>query len=78
MSMTMLLTIGLSMAVFALYFLAMSVRLIFLKKGEFRGTCATQNPLLKSEMGDCDICGGKPELCETNNTNQSAALPKVG
>ena len=28
------------------FFFALSIRMIFLKNGEFRGTCASQNPLL--------------------------------
>ena len=28
---------------------------------EFRGTCASNNPMLKSKVGDCTVCGKKPE-----------------
>ena len=28
---------------------------------EFRGSCASNNPMLKSEIGDCTVCGKKPE-----------------
>jgi len=31
-------------------------------KGEdFRGTCATNNPMLKDQIGDCTVCGKSPE-----------------
>ncbi len=28
---------------------------------EFRGTCATNNPMLKNKIGECEVCGKKPE-----------------
>lgn len=28
---------------------------------EFRGTCATNNPMLKNKVGDCTVCGKTPE-----------------
>ena len=48
-----LLTIG----VLALFFVLMSVRLIFLKNGEFKGTCASQSPFLNKEGETCGYCG---------------------
>lgn len=47
----------LSLAVFALFFILMSVRLIFVKGGEFRGTCATQSPYLAKQGITCGYCG---------------------
>jgi hypothetical protein len=47
----------LSIGVFAFFFMLMSVRLIFLKKGEFRGTCASQSPWLKKDGVACGYCG---------------------
>lgn len=41
----------------ALFFILMSVRLIFLKDGEFKGTCASQNPYLNKEGATCGYCG---------------------
>ena len=41
----------------ALFFGLMSVRLIFLKDGEFKGTCASQNPYLNKEGATCGFCG---------------------
>ena len=47
-------TVYLTLAFVALFFILMSVRLIFLKNGQFKGTCASQNPYqtipLKSNM----------------------------
>lgn len=50
----------------ALFFALMSVRLLFLKKGEFKGTCASQSPFLNQEGGTCGYCGkdmGAGEAC---------------
>ena len=40
-----------------LFFVLMSVRLILLKDGEFKGTCASQNPFLNKEGEACGYCG---------------------
>ncbi|MEK6780208.1 MAG: hypothetical protein AABY93_00780 [Bacteroidota bacterium] len=56
----------LSLGVFALFFALMSVRLFFVKEGEFRGTCATQSPFLAKEGITCGYCGkvvGAGEAC---------------
>ncbi len=48
-------------------FLLFSVRLLFVKNGEFRGTCANNNPLLQKEGAVCGVCGRKAgEVCENN------------
>ncbi len=42
-----------------------AVRLIFLKGGEFRGTCSSNNPMLTNSIGECTVCGRKPgEDCQ--------------
>jgi len=41
----------------AFFFFALSLRIIFLKDGEFKGTCASQNPLLNPEGEQCGYCG---------------------
>ncbi len=46
--------------VFGLSFLLINIRLIVVGK-EFRGTCATNNPMLKNQIGECSVCGKKPE-----------------
>jgi hypothetical protein len=41
-----------------------SVRLIFKKNGEFKGTCANNNPMLQKEGVACGVCGRKTgEAC---------------
>ena len=52
-----MITVFLSIGFIALFFLGLSVRLIFLNKGEFKGTCASQNPYLNREGIACGVCG---------------------
>lgn len=41
----------------ALFFILMSVRLLLVKNGQFKGTCASQNPYLNKEGSTCGYCG---------------------
>lgn len=50
-------TLYLTLGFLALFFILMSVRLIFPKNGQFKGTCASQNPYLNKEGGTCSYCG---------------------
>jgi hypothetical protein len=71
-----LVTIG----IFALFFILMSVRLLFLKDGEFRGTCATQNPLLAKEGISCGYCGktvGAGDACGDPEKAAEHTMPEV-
>jgi hypothetical protein len=55
-----LLTFGLAFVVLFIAILAMNIKYIF--KGEpFRGSCAQNNPMLKNQIGNCQVCGRKPE-----------------
>jgi hypothetical protein len=45
-------------------FVLINIRHIFTGQ-EFRGTCATNNPMIKNNVGDCSVCGSKPgEACQ--------------
>lgn len=46
--------------IIALFFVLMSTRILLKKDGEFRGSCASNNPMLKNELGECTVCGQKP------------------
>ena len=46
--------------VFGLSFMMINIRQLVTGK-EFRGTCATNNPMLKDNLGECTVCGKKPE-----------------
>ena len=50
-------TVLLAIGFIALFFVLMSVRLIFLRNGEFKGTCASQSPFLNKEETTCGYCG---------------------
>lgn len=52
-------TILLAIGFIAAFFILMSVRLIFLKDGKFKGTCASQSPFLNKEGTTCGYCGKK-------------------
>ncbi len=54
---TVLLTVGLLGLAFAL----IATRILLVKDGEFRGTCSSNNPYLKNELGECTVCGKKAE-----------------
>ncbi len=70
--MTTLFTIGF----IAIFFVLMSVRLLLKKEGEFKGTCASQNPLLVKEGITCSgACGGQGE-CENKVSEVDKVLAK--
>lgn len=60
-------TVLLGIGIVGLFFLLMSVRLIFIKGGEFRGTCASQSPFLNKEGITCNVCGKEVGTCDTAN-----------
>ncbi len=63
----------------ALFFALMSVRLIFLKNGEFKGTCASQNPYLNKEGTTCGYCGktvGQGDACGNPDSEVNKVIDK--
>lgn len=54
---TILIIIGLT---FGLSFILINIRHI-ITGNEFRGTCASNNPMIKNNLGECTVCGKKPE-----------------
>ena len=49
---------------FGLSFLLINIRGV-IKGEEFRGTCATNNPMIKNKFGDCTVCGKTAdEVCK--------------
>ncbi len=56
----LIITIILVLAAFAM----LSIRLLLMKGGQFRGTCAGNSPFLKNEGIACGVCGRMPgETC---------------
>jgi hypothetical protein len=71
-------TVLLGIGFVALFFILMSVRLIFLKDGQFKGTCASQNPFLNKEGESCGFCGRKPgEACGNPDGEPQNEVEKV-
>ena len=60
----MLTTFILTVVLIGSFFLLMSIRLILIKNGEFKGTCASQNPEIMKEGGVCSYCGKEPQQCK--------------
>ncbi len=74
-------TVLLGIGFIALFFILMSVRLIFLKNGEFKGTCASQSPFLNKEGVTCGYCGKNlqaGDACgDSNSGNPESEVNKV-
>lgn len=66
--MDFLIILGLIFGVFAISFALINIRQIVTGK-EFRGTCATNNPMLKNQIGECEVCG--------KNTDEDCKMPEV-
>jgi hypothetical protein len=66
----MLVTIILAAIIMALVFAMIAIRIILIKNGEFRGTCSTNNPLLKAKGVECEICHGDDDKCASYNENK--------
>jgi len=61
-------TAVLSIIVMGLVFAGIGIRMLLVKGGEFRGTCAQNNPYLTKEIGNCSVCGKTPdEVCKGEN-----------
>lgn len=67
-------TILVGIGLIGLFFALMSVRLIFLKNGEFKGTCASQSPFLQQEGVVCSVCGKAPSDCENQDINEKETV----
>lgn len=66
--MEFLIMFGIIFGIFGLSFIMINIRQI-MTGNEFRGTCATNNPMLKKEIGDCTVCGKK--------AGEACAMPEV-
>ncbi len=55
--------------VFIVSFVLINIRYI-VTGNEFRGTCASNNPMIKNNLGECNVCGKTPE--------EECQMPEVG
>lgn len=63
-------TVLASVLIISIAFALIATRILLVKGGEFRGTCASNNPLLKNELGECTVCGRKEgEVCKNNEND---------
>ncbi len=46
--------------VFGISFIMINLRQVVTGQ-DFRGTCATNNPMVKDKFGTCTVCGKSPE-----------------
>ena len=46
--------------IFLISFLLMNLRHWFTGQ-EFRGSCASNNSMIKNQMGECTVCGKRPD-----------------
>lgn len=46
--------------VFGVSFVLINLRQVVTGQ-EFRGTCASNNPMLKNKVGECEVCGKSPD-----------------
>lgn len=62
--MEFLYVLGIIFVTFAVSFILINIRQIVTGQ-EFRGTCASNNPMLKSKVGECSVCGkSADEACK--------------
>ncbi|NNC84964.1 MAG: membrane or secreted protein [Bacteroidia bacterium] len=48
-------------------FAFIAIRILLVKGGEFKGTCASNNPLLQKADGSCGFCGRQAgEVCKND------------
>jgi hypothetical protein len=70
-------TLWLTLGLLSIFFILMSVRLIFIKGGEFKGTCASQSPFLNKDGAPCGLCGKDPNACESKTDDTENEVNSV-
>ena len=59
------------LGVFGISFILINIRHILTGR-EFRGTCATNNPMIKNQLGECSVCGkSADEACKMPEPNKA-------
>jgi hypothetical protein len=53
--------IALSIGMLALGVAGIAIKILVKPDGEFSGTCASNNPMLRDDDGGCSVCGARPQ-----------------
>ncbi len=65
-------TLFLTLAVMGACFAMIATRILLVKDGEFKGTCSSNNPYLKNQLGECTVCGKKvDEPCQLDSVEKA-------
>jgi len=60
-----MLVVFVAIGMIALAFAGIAIKILLKKNGEFTGTCASNNPMLREEGASCGVCGARPsEQCK--------------
>lgn len=60
-----MLVVLVAIGMLALAFAGIAIKILLKKNGEFAGTCASNNPMLREEGASCGVCGARPsEQCK--------------
>jgi len=75
---TVLPTIYLTIFVLGISVFGMAIKIFLIPNGEFKGGCASNNPMLRDKVGACGVCG-KTDF-EDNDVPKIATneLPSIG
>ena len=73
----LLLTLGLTVLVAVLVFALIGIKMIFKKKAEFVGTCASNNPYLRERgITTCPACGSDGSTCNLDEQDTEKKRPQ--
>ena len=63
-------SILLAIALLGLGVAGIAIKILLKPGGEFTGTCASNNPMLRDEQGGCTVCGARPQdACQAEATS---------
>lgn len=62
-----------SVALLALAFGGIAIKIWSKKDGRFAGTCASNNPMFQDDEGGCSFCGARPDEVCKNPESETAA-----
>ena len=76
---TFLATLILTFILVSFMVIGVSLRMLLVKGGEYRGGCASNSPFLKNQIGECQVCGAAPgEACmKDDDQEEDTSLPEI-